>query len=82
MSEAQALAKEIEAAALRLDIAPSTVGERAGQGGRFYKRLTEGKRVWPETAGKVRQEIERMLAEAGCDNSHGNGAQDFKGDAA
>ena len=51
------LAREIEAAAAQLGIEPSTVGERAGQGGRFYARLVDNKRVWPETAAKVRQWI-------------------------
>lgn len=54
MSEAQALLSEIEAASADLGIAPSTVGERAGQGGHFYRRLKDGCRVWPETAAKVR----------------------------
>lgn len=54
MTEAQALLHEIKAAAADLGIAPSTVGERAGQGGHFYRRLNEGKRIWPETAEKVR----------------------------
>lgn len=54
MNEAQALLQEIKEAALDLGIAPSTVGERAGQGGHFYRRLNEGCRVWPETAQKVR----------------------------
>ena len=35
-------------------ISPSTVGERAGQGGRFYQRMPDGRRLWPETAEKVR----------------------------
>lgn len=54
MSEAQALIREIEAAAADFDMAPSTVGERAGQGGHFYRRLKDGRRFWPETADKVR----------------------------
>ena len=54
MNEAQALLHEIEAASADLGIAPSTVGERVGQGGHFYRRLKNGCRVWPETAAKVR----------------------------
>ena len=50
----------IENAAARLGIAPSTVGQRAGQGGHFYARLKAGKRVWPETAQKVLEAIEHM----------------------
>lgn len=51
------LASEIETAAASLGISPSTLGARAGQGGRFYVRLKDGKRVWPETAAKVREWI-------------------------
>jgi hypothetical protein len=54
----QELAAEMEAAASRIGIEPSTLGERAGQGGRFYARLKEGKRVWPETAQKIRDWID------------------------
>jgi hypothetical protein len=53
----QELVAEMEAAASRIGIEPSTLGERAGQGGRFYARLKEGKRVWPETAQKIRDWI-------------------------
>lgn len=59
MTDAQNLITEIENAATSLGIAPSTVGERAGQGGRFYARLKEGRRVWPETANKVRTWISK-----------------------
>jgi hypothetical protein len=54
MESTDTLIFEIETAALALGIQPSTVGERAGQGGRFYARLKAGSRVWPETASKVR----------------------------
>lgn len=57
MTLSQTLIAEMEAAASRIGIEPSTLGERAGQGGRFYARLKEGKRVWPETAEKVRKTI-------------------------
>ena len=62
ISTSQILRAEIEAAASALGIAPSTVGERAGQGGKFYERLCEGRRVWPETAAKVRDRIGQMLS--------------------
>jgi hypothetical protein len=62
-TEADTLCVEIEAAAARLGIAPSTVGERAGQGGKFYARLKEGRRVWPDTAERVRERINSMLEE-------------------
>jgi hypothetical protein len=55
------LKQEIEDAAARLGISPATVGMRAGQGGQFYQRLVEGKRVWPETAEAVRQRISLMM---------------------
>jgi hypothetical protein len=64
MDTTQQLKAEIEAVAQRLGIAPSTVGERAGQGGRFYKRLCDGKRVWPETAASVRARLQDMSPSA------------------
>lgn len=66
----QALLADMEAAASRLNIEPSTLGERAGQGGHFYKRLKEGKRVWPDTAAKVRQWI---ADNASVNNQHADG---------
>ena len=65
-TEAQILKGEIEAAAARLGLSPSTVGERAGQGGKFYERLCAGKRVWPDTAQRFREklrELERARSE-------------------
>lgn len=59
------LASEIEAAAASLGISPSTLGARAGQGGRFYVRLKDGKRVWPETAAKVRGWIAAQIGASG-----------------
>jgi hypothetical protein len=61
----QQLRAEIERTASQLGIAPSTVGERAGQGGRFYARLLEGRRVWPETAEAVRVRLHQMVAPTG-----------------
>ena len=80
MTEAQSLLAEIEAVAAALNISPSTVGERAGQGGRFYSRLKAGKRVWPETAERVRAELARMRASE-CEKSHGGDAARRKGAA-
>lgn len=57
MEQTTELITEIEAAAARLGLAPSTVTERAGQGGRFYARLKSGARCWPDTAQKVREWI-------------------------
>ena len=62
MTESHILAAEIEAVAADLGLAPSTVGERAGQGGHFYARLKADKRVWPETAAKVRLRLAEMLS--------------------
>ncbi|MCD1621124.1 hypothetical protein K7H20_24100 [Salipiger manganoxidans] len=58
------LRAEIEATARLLGLSPSTVGERAGQGGRFYTRLTEGKKVWPETVAAVTAKLQEMRANA------------------
>ena len=65
MSITEQLRKEIEEAAEALGLSPSTVGARAGQGGTFYRRLCEGKRVWPETADAVRGRIAELLASGG-----------------
>lgn len=67
MTLAQKLADEIEATAARVGMSPSTVGERAGQGGKFYDRLRAGKRVWPETAEKVRDKLRTIEAHANGD---------------
>lgn len=72
---------EIEAVASELNLAPSTVGLRVGQGGRFYLRLQQGKRVWPETYGKVMAQLQEMRVVAHCDTSHGDGAAERKGAA-
>ena len=82
MDEAQALVAEIEAIAAHLEIAPSTVGERAGQGGLFYSRLKQGKRVWPDTARKVRERLAQMRSKDSCESSHGDKLTDCKGGAA
>lgn len=60
MDTTEQLKAEIEAVAQTLGISPSTVGERAGQGGRFYARLCEGRRVWPDTAERVRRRLAQM----------------------
>lgn len=65
MDNTSNLITEIEQAAARLNVAPSTIGERAGQGGRFYTRLKSGARIWPETAAKVRGWIADNAPEAG-----------------
>jgi hypothetical protein len=63
MDTAQKLKAQIEEAAATLGLKPSTIGERAGQGGRFYARLCSGKRVWPETAAAVVAKIEQMISQ-------------------
>ena len=60
MSITEEIKAEIESTAALLGIAPSTVGEKAGQGGRFYQRLCEGRRIWPETAESVREKLSHM----------------------
>ena len=57
---------EIEAVADDLGLAPSTIGESVGQGGRFYARLCEGKRVWPETAEVVMARLSAMRTQEGA----------------
>jgi hypothetical protein len=58
------LKAEIDSAADALGVAPSTVGERAGQGGRFYSKLSDPTvRVWPETLLLVSGRVQQMMAE-------------------
>lgn len=66
MMTSEHLKNRIEEAATLLNLAPSTIGERVGQGGRFYARLCEGKRVWPETAQSVAAKLDEMLAQEGA----------------
>lgn len=63
--DTQTLIAKIEATATILGIAPSTVGERAGQGGHFYSRLKSGARVWPETAARVLDRLAQMSSQSG-----------------
>jgi hypothetical protein len=62
----EALADEIEAAAARLNLSTSTVSARVGHGGKFYARLREGKRAWPETIASVQRRL-RELEESRTD---------------
>ena len=64
LTDTQKLALEIEAVAEVHNIAPSTVGERAGQGGQFYSRIKAGKRAWPETIQAVRAKLANMALPA------------------
>jgi len=60
------LIKKIEEAAAALGVSPSTVGERAGQGGMFYQRLKDGRRTWPETAAKVVDRLDSLVRAGGA----------------
>tara|TARA_R100001369_G_scaffold79583_1_gene109639 strand:- start:728 stop:1012 length:285 start_codon:yes stop_codon:yes gene_type:complete len=86
MTQSNQLRTDIEVAAKALGVSPSTVGEKAGQGGQFYSRLVNGKRVWPETAEKVRKTIADLLVEqeakATCDVSHEADSGGVQGHAA
>ena len=57
MSNAHTLLAEMESAAAEFGISISTLGRIVKQGGQFHERLREGKRMWPETAAKVRLAI-------------------------
>ena len=81
MTEADKLKQEIEDCAAKLGIAPSTLGEKIGQGGRFYARLSRGHRVWPETAEKARKRMSDLLAPSGCEVSHSPDSDSFQGAA-
>lgn len=57
MDNAQTLLAEMESAAAEFGISISTLGRLVNQGGEFHKRLRDEKRMWPETAAKVRLAI-------------------------
>ena len=78
MDTQNSLITAIEAAAAMLGLSPSTVGERAGQGGRFYARLKSGARVWPETEAKVRDWIATASLSQQCEPSHVDIQDDHK----
>lgn len=88
MTQSKQLQIEIEAAAEAMGISPSTLGERCGQGGQFYARLVNGKRIWPETAQKVRDKIKLLKTDsdaakcAACDTSHGAAESSSQGGVA
>ena len=46
--------------AAQTGLSTSTLGRLVGQGGRFYARLIEGKRVWPETAESVLEKLDQI----------------------
>ena len=56
-----ALVDLIEAAASAMNLAPSTLGEKLGQGGRFYSRIKAGCGVLPKTEASVRQKLVAMM---------------------
>jgi hypothetical protein len=83
MNDTEKLRADMEAAAIVLGIAASSIGEKAGQGGQFYGRVKRGCRVWPETAARVRGKIAALKSElpvGSCDLSHGNDRQAFQGE--
>jgi hypothetical protein len=55
IDDRQRLISQMERYCTRCDIAPSTLGTRAGQSGKFYGRLVAGKRAFPETIAAVRR---------------------------
>lgn len=55
-----ALKADIERVAAKLNVSPATIGGKVGQGGHFYKRLSEGRRIWPETAAEVRKRLHQL----------------------
>lgn len=61
MITTEQLIAAIEAKATEAGLSPSTVGEKTGQGGQFYARLKDGKRVWPDTAERVMERLEQMV---------------------
>lgn len=73
---------EFEAAGAELDIPLTTLGSRVGQGGHFHKRLSEGKRMWPETIESVRHRLHELRTQAARDPSHGHAPVKRKGQAA
>lgn len=65
MEHRTALIERIEAMAEKLGLEPSTVGEKTGQGGKFYARLKAGCRVWPDTAAKANRKLDEFISTRG-----------------
>jgi len=66
MEHRTALIERIEAMASALGLEPSTVGEKTGQGGKFYSRLKSGCRVWPDTAAKANRKLDEFISQRGA----------------
>ncbi len=60
MSNIENLKTAIERTSEATGLEPTTIGRMVGQGGHFYRRLCEGKRVWPETAESVLEKLEQI----------------------
>tara|TARA_R110002049_G_scaffold60008_1_gene161849 strand:+ start:632 stop:853 length:222 start_codon:yes stop_codon:yes gene_type:complete len=72
MSNTKNLKAAIERTSEATGLEPTTIGRMVGQGGHFYRRLCDGKRVWPETAESVLQKL--IQIETSCSEAAGEGA--------
>lgn len=66
ISEARKLLSELNHAAAKLNMSASTISRLAGQGGGLPACLEAGKRIWPETADKVRDVIADLMQARGA----------------
>ena len=60
MDYAHQLKEAFDAKSRETNLKTSTLGRMCGQGGQFYKRLSDGKRVWPETAKTVLDRLSQI----------------------
>ena len=59
----RALLRDIEAFQAKTGLSDHRVGILLANNGRLLERLRSGGRVWPETAQKIREAVERELAD-------------------
>lgn len=76
MNSTEHLKSEIERVSVETGLAPTTIGRMVGQGGHFYNRLCEGKRVWPETADSVLEKLEHIKSPSSDASTGGSQAID------
>ena len=69
------LIAEMDRYAVAAGIKTTTLGRHLGLGGRFYKRLCEGQRVFPETIANPRVDAPAPAGDSQCATPVGAGSE-------
>ena len=72
---------EVDAVAETTGLKPSTIGREIGQGGKFYERLNDGAKMFPETMEVVWAKLQALKAERRHTDSSGKPSTPVQGDA-